>query len=154
MLPSNAWKSTEVGVDRNHRAAVLDRNRRVLGVGDQRPRGAGLATQPFEYLQVVGTGTDDARGRAFHERGSARRPASLPHLPTEKPRLHPFGVSCPDLELARRSGITNDANRPDDPQYILRLLAKVISVSLETMEIVAGLPQSGIEKVEPVPAAS
>lgn len=32
MLPSNAWKSTEVGVGRNHRAAVLDRNRRVLGV--------------------------------------------------------------------------------------------------------------------------
>ena len=31
MLPSNAWKSTEVGVGRNHRAAVLDRNRRMLG---------------------------------------------------------------------------------------------------------------------------
>ena len=35
-----------------------------------------------------------------------------------------------------RSGITNDPNRPADPQYILRLLAKVISVSLETVTIV------------------
>ncbi len=40
----------------------------------------------------------------------------------------------------KRSGITNDPNRPDDPQYILRLIAQVITVSLETVKIVKGLP--------------
>ena len=33
-----------------------------------------------------------------------------------------------------RSGITNDPNRADDPQYIVRLLAQVITVSLETLQ--------------------
>jgi predicted helicase len=39
-----------------------------------------------------------------------------------------------------RSGIVSDPNRPDDPQYIVRLIGKVITVSLETMKIVGGLP--------------
>ena len=54
------------------------------------------------------------------------------------------------VKTDKRSGITNDPNRPDDPQYILRLLAKVISVSLETVKIVEGLPELGIEEAEPV----
>ena len=36
-----------------------------------------------------------------------------------------------------------DPNRPDDPQYILRRVGKVISVSLETVESVAGPPELG-----------
>ena len=40
----------------------------------------------------------------------------------------------------KRSGITNDPNRPDDPEYIVRLLGQVITVSLETMKIVKALP--------------
>jgi predicted helicase len=40
----------------------------------------------------------------------------------------------------KRSGITNDPNRPDDPQYIVRLIGQVITVSLETIKIVQGLP--------------
>jgi predicted helicase len=40
----------------------------------------------------------------------------------------------------KRSGITNDPNRPDDPQYIVRLIAQVITVSLETVKIVRSLP--------------
>jgi hypothetical protein len=40
----------------------------------------------------------------------------------------------------RRSGITNDPDRPDDPEYIVRLFAQVISVSLETGKVVKGLP--------------
>jgi predicted helicase len=39
-----------------------------------------------------------------------------------------------------RSGIVNDPNRPDDPKYILRLIGQVITVSLETQQIVAALP--------------
>ena len=38
-----------------------------------------------------------------------------------------------------------DPNRADDPQYIVRLIGKVISVSLETVKIVAGLPQLGVD---------
>ena len=40
----------------------------------------------------------------------------------------------------KRSGITNDPNRPDDPQYIVRLIAQVITVSLETVQIIKALP--------------
>ena len=39
----------------------------------------------------------------------------------------------------RRSGITNDPNRTDDPQYIVRLVGQVISVSLETTKLVQQL---------------
>ena len=61
------------------------------------------------------------------------------------------------VKTDKRSGIVNDPNRADDPQYILRLLGKVIRVSLETVELVAGLPELpelGIEKAEPVVDAS
>ena len=40
----------------------------------------------------------------------------------------------------KRSSMVSDPNRPDDPQYIVRLIGKVITVSLETMKIVCGLP--------------
>ena len=40
----------------------------------------------------------------------------------------------------KRSGITNDPNRPDDPEYIVRLLGHVVTVSLETVKIVKALP--------------
>jgi predicted helicase len=42
-----------------------------------------------------------------------------------------------------RSGIVNDPNRPEDPQYIVRLVGKVITVSLETVKVVEGLPGLG-----------
>ena len=41
----------------------------------------------------------------------------------------------------KRSGITNDPNREDDPQYIFRLIGQVITVSLETAKIVRELPE-------------
>jgi predicted helicase len=40
----------------------------------------------------------------------------------------------------KRSGITNDPNRPGDQKYITRLLGQVITVSLETLKIVGSLP--------------
>lgn len=39
-----------------------------------------------------------------------------------------------------RSGITNDPNREDDERYILRLIAQVITVSLETIKVINALP--------------
>ncbi len=50
----------------------------------------------------------------------------------------------------KRSGIINDPNREDDPQYIVKLIQKVITVSLETVEIVKGLPKLGIPEKESV----
>ena len=44
------------------------------------------------------------------------------------------------VKTDKRSGIVNDPNREDDPQYIIKLIGRVITVSLETVEIVEGLP--------------
>lgn len=41
----------------------------------------------------------------------------------------------------KRSGITNDPNRPDDPQYIVRLIGQVVAVSLATVALVNALPE-------------
>lgn len=40
----------------------------------------------------------------------------------------------------KRSGITSDPNREDDPAYIVRLVGQVARVSVETVKIVNGLP--------------
>ena len=44
------------------------------------------------------------------------------------------------VKVDKRSGIVNDPNRADVPQYIVDLIGRVITVSLETVEIVKGLP--------------
>ena len=44
------------------------------------------------------------------------------------------------LKIDKRSGIINDPNRTDDPQYIVKLIGRVITVSLETVDIVERLP--------------
>ncbi len=48
------------------------------------------------------------------------------------------------VKTDKRSGIVNDPNREDNPQYIVKLIGKVITVSLETVEIVEGLPDLGL----------
>jgi predicted helicase len=48
----------------------------------------------------------------------------------------------------KRSGITNDPNRDDDPQYIVRLVKQVVQVSVETVKIVKGLPGLLVEDAE------
>ncbi len=45
------------------------------------------------------------------------------------------------VKTDKRSGIVNNPNRADDPQYIVRLIGQVISVSLETVDIVENLPK-------------
>ena len=44
------------------------------------------------------------------------------------------------VKTDKRSGIVNDPNRADDPQYIVKLIGQVITVSLETVDIVENLP--------------
>jgi predicted helicase len=48
-----------------------------------------------------------------------------------------------------RSGIVNDPNRPDDDRYILRLIGQVITVSLETQQIIAALPSLNLPSDNP-----
>ena len=43
------------------------------------------------------------------------------------------------VKTDKRSGIVNDPNRADDPRYIVKLIGKVIAVSLETVKIVEGI---------------
>ena len=40
----------------------------------------------------------------------------------------------------KRSGIETDPNRADDPEYIVRLVRRVVTVSVETVKIVLALP--------------
>lgn len=40
----------------------------------------------------------------------------------------------------KRSGITNDPNRLNDPQYIIRLVGKIITVSVNTVKLIKSLP--------------
>ncbi|OQX02020.1 MAG: helicase, partial [Desulfobacteraceae bacterium IS3] len=47
------------------------------------------------------------------------------------------------VKTDKRSGIVNDPNRADDPQYIVKLIGKVVTVSLETVKIVKELPGIG-----------
>lgn len=43
------------------------------------------------------------------------------------------------VKTDKRSGIVNDPNRPDEPDYIIKLIGKIITVSLETVKIVREL---------------
>jgi predicted helicase len=55
-----------------------------------------------------------------------------------------------------RSGIVNDPNRGDDPEYIVRLIGQVVTVSLETVKLVRELatlqllPESPAQSVPPL----
>ncbi len=44
----------------------------------------------------------------------------------------------------KRSGLTSDPNQADDPEYIARLVGKVVTVSVATVDIVRGLPALGV----------
>jgi predicted helicase len=44
------------------------------------------------------------------------------------------------VKVDKRSGIVNDPNRQDNNEYILELVKKVITVSLETVKVVEALP--------------
>ncbi len=49
-------------------------------------------------------------------------------------------ASSYQVRTDKRSGIGNEPNRVDDPEYIVKLIEKVTTVSLETVKIVESLP--------------
>lgn len=59
------------------------------------------------------------------------------------------------VKTDKRSGIVSDPNDSDDPEAIVRLIKQVVTVSLETVKIVSGLPKLEIIGAETVqgPAA-
>ena len=44
-----------------------------------------------------------------------------------------------------RSGIVNDPNREDDPEYIVRLIGQAVTVSIETVNLVKELASFSID---------
>ena len=56
-------------------------------------------------------------------------------------RSAPFVIDQYQVSENKRSGVRSDPNRPDDPEYIVRLVGQVIQVSVETVRIVAALPE-------------
>jgi len=53
----------------------------------------------------------------------------------------PFAKPVRQSDRYKTTGeTTSNPNRPDDPEYIVRLVKQIITVSLETSRIVAGLP--------------
>jgi predicted helicase len=53
-----------------------------------------------------------------------------------------------------RSGITSDPNRPDDPEYIVKLVERIVALSVETVKTVAGLPSLNLEGTYTIEATS
>ena len=49
------------------------------------------------------------------------------------------------VKTDKRSGIVSDPNRADDPEYIIRLIKKVITVSLETVKVINKLEKLKIQ---------
>ena len=58
------------------------------------------------------------------------------------------------VTMHKESGIRNDPNdwatEVCNPRYILDMLLSVIRLSVETVEIVKGLPGAGLSETEPV----
>ena len=48
------------------------------------------------------------------------------------------------VSMDARSGIVNDPNREDDPQYIVRQVGQVVTASVETVRLVNGLRDLGL----------
>ena len=45
------------------------------------------------------------------------------------------------VHVDKRSGIVNDPNRRDDPRSVIRLIKKIVTVSVETVKVVQSLPE-------------
>jgi len=114
------------------------------------------AEYPLERLEQPGVALDwrVARMRLSKDKGSLRYNEflTLAQIPAEvyEYRLGnrsalEWVVDQYQVTTDKRSGITNDPNRADDPEYIVRLVGQVVAVSLETVKIVRELPALGLE---------
>ncbi len=88
--------------------------------------------------------------RAYCEHYQVNLKRDLPHIPAEMFQCRLGNRSALEwvvdqyrVKTDRRSGIENDPNPADDETYIVDLIRKVVSVSLETVRIVERL--SGLD---------
>jgi predicted helicase len=51
------------------------------------------------------------------------------------------------VKIDTRTGVTSDPNRVDEPDYIVRLVKQIITVSVETVKLVKSLPALKVENV-------
>ncbi len=49
------------------------------------------------------------------------------------------------IKTDKATGITHNPNNPDDPQYIIRLIKKVVTVSLESVKLIDQIKEVGLE---------
>ena len=63
-------------------------------------------------------------------------------MPARPPCRSALGCVLDQYQVStdKRSGIVTDPNRPDDPEAIVRLVERVVRVSVETVAIVSALP--------------
>ena len=73
------------------------------------------------------------------------RPVSYTHLDVYKRQLE-WVIDQYRVSTDARSGIVNDPNRPDDPEYIVRLIGQVVTVSLQTVKLVDELATLSIDQ--------
>nr|VFK59885.1 MAG: hypothetical protein BECKTUN1418F_GA0071002_11903 [Candidatus Kentron sp. TUN]VFK68810.1 MAG: hypothetical protein BECKTUN1418E_GA0071001_11882 [Candidatus Kentron sp. TUN] len=101
----------------------------------------------YAKIKQDGKSVNDRTGIVYNHR------ITVKDIPPAAYRYIVNGKSAVDWVMERqcvktdkKSGITNDANRwaietMNNPKYPLELLLRVITVSLETMRIVDGLPK-------------
>ena len=79
--------------------------------------------------------------------GAPEQPTAQAAAQPKRPRSSPFTnlrlhlANIYRLMIKELRGIRSDPNRPDDEEYIVRLVGQVVHVSLETARIVSALPE-------------
>ena len=74
-------------------------------------------------------------------------PEALEYRLGNKSALH-WLVDQYQVSTDPRSGIRNDPNRADAPEYIVKLIKKIVTVSVETVKILRALPECQPEMPE------
>nr|VFJ67147.1 MAG: hypothetical protein BECKFM1743C_GA0114222_104461 [Candidatus Kentron sp. FM] len=119
------------------------------------------ATEPAHYrvekmrhakIKQNGKGVKDPATILYNHRVTVKDipPEAYRYIVNGKPAID-WVVERQSIKTDKASGITNDANdwaceTMNNPRYPLELLLRVITVSLETMRIVDGLPGLDIAK--------
>ena len=105
-------------------------NRRMLGVGYQFPSCSRLSAQSLEYLHVIGAGTDDARRRAFHQRGNECKRLAQGGWRVEDSRIGCYANEARKYE-DRESERLRPSRQASDPGRILGVLnGGILNVSI------------------------
>jgi hypothetical protein len=121
------------------RRAVLYQNNRPVFEADltQRSQLVALLTQFFNYtgeqIEEFNAAVQKFKAECFEYRLGNRSALE-------------WVIDQYQVSTDKRSGITSDPNRADDEEYIVRLVGRVVTVSVETVKLVKALPLILIEE--------